>query len=285
MSSQESLGKGFGGGAGEPLQESSPSHPLNSTSNAGGEGGVGGGQGPLTKKVPGPPPTNSPAKPRAVVLLSGGLDSCVVAAVARQNYELALLHANYGQRTLTRELAAFRAQAAFYQVRQVLEVDLKFLGEIGGSCLTDLKEPVPTDLEEAPGIPSTYVPFRNSLFLAAAVAWAEVLGARAVFIGAHVLDNPGYPDCRPEYFAAFNRLIRVGTRPETDIVIFTPLIHLNKEGIIRLGLELGAPLELTWSCYVNDLKACGRCSSCRLRLKGFAAAGIPDPIRYQEGLS
>jgi 7-cyano-7-deazaguanine synthase len=224
------------------------------------------------------PPTR--AKPLAVVLASGGLDSCVAAAAARRSFELALFHANYGQRTLSRELEAFRAQAAFFQVVSTLEVDLNYLGQIGGSSLTDLKEEVPTQELDPPGIPSTYVPFRNSNLLAAAVAWAEVLGASAVFIGANVLDNPGYPDCRPRYFEAFNRLIELGTRPETHILIHTPLIHLDKAGIVRLGLELGAPLELTWSCYLNDTRACGRCSSCRLRLKGFAAAGVPDPIPY-----
>ncbi len=139
----------------------------------------------------------------------------------------------------TRELQAFRAQAAFYQVISTLEVDLNYLGVIGGSSLTDLARAVPTEEVEPPGIPSTYVPFRNTNLLAAAVAWAEVLGAEAVFIGANVLDNPGYPDCRPEYFEAFNRLIALGTRPETHIRIHTPLIDLDKAGIVRLGLELG----------------------------------------------
>jgi len=220
-------------------------------------------------------------KPLAVVLASGGLDSCVAAAVARRSFDLALFHANYGQRTLARELEAFRSQAAFFQVASTLEVDLQYLGEIGGSSLTDPDREVPTAEVEPPGIPSTYVPFRNTNLLAAAVAWAEVLGAEAVFIGANVLDNPGYPDCRPRYFEAFNRLIELGTRPETHLRVHTPLIHLDKAGIVRLGLKLGAPLELTWSCYLNDTRACGRCSSCRLRLKGFAAAGVPDPIPYE----
>lgn len=221
------------------------------------------------------------AKPLAVVLLSGGLDSCVAAAVARERFEPALLHLNYGQRTLDRELRAFREQAAFYGARHVLEVNLDFLGELGGSNLTDRRQAVPTEELEPPGIPSTYVPFRNSLFLAAATAWAEVLEARAVFIGANFLDNPGYPDCRPQYFQAFQRVIDLGTRPETAIAIETPLIHLDKAGIVRLGLKLEAPLNLTWSCYQAQDLACGRCSSCRLRLKGFAAAGLPDPIPYQ----
>jgi 7-cyano-7-deazaguanine synthase len=221
-------------------------------------------------------------KPRAVVLASGGLDSCVAAAVVRREYELAMFHANYGQRTLHRELAAFRAQAEFFGAAFTLEVDLNYLGEIGGSCLTDFSREVPTGAVEPPGIPSTYVPFRNTNLLAAAVAWGEVLGAAAVFIGANVLDNPGYPDCRPEYFEAFNRVMELGTRPETDMRIVTPLIKLDKGGIVRLGLELGAPLDLTWSCYQGEDRACGRCSSCRLRLKGFAAAGATDPIPYQD---
>ena len=221
-------------------------------------------------------------KPRAVVLASGGLDSCVAAAVARQKFDLAFCHANYGQRTVARELGAFRGQAAFFGVKLSLEADLSFLGQIGGSSLTDVRRAVPTQAEEPPGIPSTYVPFRNSLLLSTATAWAEVLGATAIFIGANFLDNPGYPDCRPAYFEAFNRLIALGTRPETRIEIKTPLIELDKAGIVRLGLELKAPFELTWSCYLNDDRACGRCSSCVLRLRGFAAAGVADPIPYRK---
>jgi 7-cyano-7-deazaguanine synthase len=220
-------------------------------------------------------------RPRAVILASGGLDSCVAAAVARPDYDLAFCHANYGQRTVHRELRAFRAQAAFFKVNLVLEADLSFLGQIGGSSLTDLSRAVPTEAEEQPGIPCTYVPFRNSLFLAAATAWAEVLGAAAIFIGANYLDNPGYPDCRPAYYEAFNRVIALGTRPESHIEIKTPLIELDKAGIVRLGLKLKAPLALTWSCYVDEDQACGQCSSCVLRLQGFAANGVTDPIPYR----
>jgi 7-cyano-7-deazaguanine synthase len=234
----------------------------------------------IPPKTQNPEPKTAP-KPLAVVLASGGLDSCVAAAVARLDYDLALFHANYAQRTLMRELSAFRAQAAFYQAAATLEVDLSYLGEIGGSSLTDFDRAVPTGAVEPPGIPSTYVPFRNTNLLAASVAWAEVLGAEALFIGANVLDNPGYPDCRPAYFEAFNRVIELGTRPETRLAIHTPLIHLDKGGIVSLGLKLGAPFELTWSCYQDEIRACGRCSSCRLRLKGFAVAGLPDPIPYQ----
>lgn len=222
-----------------------------------------------------------PKRKLAVVLASGGLDSCVTAAVASREFDLAMFHANYGQRSLERELEAFRAQAAFFRAAATLEVDLNYLGVIGGSSLTDLSLPVPTDEVEPSGIPSTYVPFRNTNLLAAAVAWAEVLGAKAVFIGANIVDNPGYPDCRPEYFAALAQVIELGTRPETHISILTPLIELDKSGIVRLGLDLQAPLELTWSCYQDTVRACGRCSSCRLRLKGFAAAGAFDPIPYQ----
>lgn len=220
-------------------------------------------------------------KPTAVVLASGGLDSCVAAAVARQQYKLAFCHGNYGQRTVHKELAACRAQAAFYGVDRILEADLSFLGQIGGSSLTDFREAVPNGEAEPPGIPSTYVPFRNSLLLATATAWAEVIGATAIFIGANYLDNPGYPDCRAAYFEAFNRVIALGTRPETRIEIKTPLIQLDKAGIVRLGLELKAPLELTWSCYQSEDQACGRCSSCVLRLKGFAVNGVADPIPYK----
>jgi 7-cyano-7-deazaguanine synthase len=162
-----------------------------------------------------------------------------------------------------------------------MEADLLYLGVIGGSSLTDAGRPIPLGEEQIEGIPSTYVPFRNTNLLAAAVAWAEVLGAEAVFIGANILDNPGYPDCRPEYYEAFNRLIELGTRPETHIHIHTPLIRLDKAGIIRLGVSLGAPLALTWSCYQAGEAACGQCSSCRLRLQGFAAAGLADPVPYK----
>jgi 7-cyano-7-deazaguanine synthase len=227
------------------------------------------------------PKSKSASKHLAVILASGGLDSCVTAAAARLEFDLAMFHANYGQRTLSRELESFRAQAAFYHAVSTLEVNLNYLAAIGGSSLTDFSLAVPIAESESSHIPSTYVPFRNTNLLAAAVAWAEVLKAEAVFIGANVLDSPGYPDCRPEYFQAFNHLIALGTRPDTHIRIHTPLIDLDKAGIVRLGLKLGAPFELTWSCYQDNIQACGQCSSCRLRLKGFEAAGAFDPIPYQ----
>jgi 7-cyano-7-deazaguanine synthase len=217
----------------------------------------------------------------AVVLVSGGLDSCVTAAVARQDFTLAFFHANYGQRTVHRELRAFRDLAGFFQPRHTFEAELRFLGHIGGSSLTDTHLSVPQAAVEPPGLPSTYVPFRNTIIIAAAVAWAEVIGATAIFVGANIIDSPGYPDCRPEYYQAYYRLIELGTGPDTHITLRTPLIQLDKADIVRLGLALQAPLELTWSCYQNENRACGRCSSCRLRLHGFAAAGVTDPIPYE----
>ncbi len=220
------------------------------------------------------------ARPLAVVLASGGLDSCVTAAVVARDYDLAFFHANYGQLTVARELADFRDQAAHFRAVRTLEADLNWLGAIGGSSLTDTHLAVPDYELESPGLPSTYVPFRNTILLAAAVAWAEVLGAAAVCIGANEIDSPGYPDCRPAYYEAMRRVVDLGTRDDTHIALLTPLIHLDKAGIIRLGLALNAPFHLTWSCYVRDDRACGRCSSCHLRLQGFAAAGAVDPIPY-----
>lgn len=224
-------------------------------------------------------------QPKAVVLLSGGMDSCVTAAIARESHRLALVHASYGQRTERREREAFEAIASFYQVRERLLVRLDHLSAIGGSALTDRRIAVPEGPAggEAGGseIPPTYVPFRNAHFLSVAVSWAEVIGANAVFIGAVAEDSSGYPDCRPEYYRAFEELVRLGTRPETEIDLVTPVIGMRKSAIVRRGIELGAPLELTWSCYQREESACGVCDSCRLRLRAFAEAGVPDPISYQ----
>jgi 7-cyano-7-deazaguanine synthase len=233
-------------------------------------------------------------QPKAVVLLSGGMDSCVTAALARETHELALVHASYGQRTERRERQSFEEIADFYAVKQRLVVRLDHLAQIGGSALTDRRIAVP---ERAPlevrhadpsaaasasnEIPVTYVPFRNAHFLAVAVSWAEVIGANAVFIGAVAEDSSGYPDCRPEYYRVFQQLVREGTRPETRIAIVTPVIGMRKHEIIRRGIELGAPLDRTWSCYQFDDEACGSCDSCRLRLKAFAEAGVTDPIAYR----
>jgi 7-cyano-7-deazaguanine synthase len=217
---------------------------------------------------------------KAVVLLSGGMDSCVTAAMARATHDLALLHASYGQRTEARELRAFAAIASFWEVRERLVVPLGHLRKIGGSALTDPGIAVPEHQLHAAGIPVTYVPFRNAHLLAAAVSWAEVIGARAVFIGAVAEDSSGYPDCRPEYYDAFREVVRRGTRPESRIAIVTPVIGMKKSEIVRRGIELGAPLHLTWSCYQSEVLACGACDSCLLRLRAFAEAGVPDPLPY-----
>jgi 7-cyano-7-deazaguanine synthase len=225
-----------------------------------------------------PSPT---ARDLAVVLLSGGMDSCVAAAIARQTHDLALLHVGYGQRTERRERESFRAIARHYGVARTLEARLDHLGAIGGSALTDASRDAVEARRPGSTVPDTYVPFRNTHLLAAAVSWGEVLGARRIYIGAVEEDGSGYPDCRREYYEAFNRLVRAGTRPETILAVETPLIRMTKGQIVKEGLRLGAPFHLTWSCYTESDTACGRCDSCRLRLKGFADAGTPDPLPYR----
>ncbi len=221
-------------------------------------------------------------KEKGVVLLSGGMDSCVTAAIANQTHALALLHASYGQRTEERERRAFEEIAGFYRVTERLVVRLNALRQIGGSALTDERIAVPENgLGNSREIPVTYVPFRNAHFLSAAVSWAEVIGATAIFIGAVEEDSSGYPDCRPEYYRLFNELARAGTRPETRIEILTPVIRMRKSEIVRKGMELKAPLEKTWSCYQGAEEACGVCDSCRLRLRAFTEAGYADPIAYR----
>jgi 7-cyano-7-deazaguanine synthase len=225
---------------------------------------------------------------KAIVLLSGGMDSCVCAAIARERHgagNVALLHAMYGQRTERRERQAFEAIADFYTVQERLVVKLDHFRTIGGSALTDNRIKVPENALEGHGpggraIPVTYVPFRNAHFLSVGVSWAEAIGARAIYIGAVAEDSSGYPDCRPEYYRVFQELIRVGTKPETEIEMVTPVIAMRKSGIIRRGRELGAPLQLTWSCYQGEDLACGKCDSCSLRLRAFAEAGVLDPIPY-----
>jgi 7-cyano-7-deazaguanine synthase len=224
------------------------------------------------------------AKPRAIGLLSGGMDSCVTAAIANQTHQLALLHVSYGQRTERRERRCFEEIADFYGARDRLVVRLDSLAQIGGSALTDERITIPESgeaLASESKIPVTYVPFRNAHFLSAAVSWAEVLGATAIFVGAVMQDSSGYPDCRPEYYRAFANVIREGTRPETHIEIVTPVIAMRKSEIVRRGIELGAPLGSTWSCYQFEDEACGMCDSCRLRLQAFADAGVADPIAYR----
>ena len=217
----------------------------------------------------------------AVVLVSGGLDSCVCLAEAAREHDVALLHVNYGQRTEARELAAFEALAGHYGAARRLVADIGYLKAIGGSSLTDPDRPVETGLPAADAaVPSTYVPFRNAHILAIGVSWAEVLGARSLWIGAVEEDSSGYPDCRESFYRAFAAAIDEGTRPDTRLRIETPLIRLDKGAIVRRGLVLGAPLHLTWSCYTGSDEACGVCESCRLRLRGFAAAGALDPVPY-----
>ena len=217
----------------------------------------------------------------AVCLVSGGMDSCVTAAIARQeNEELAFLHVSYGQRTERRERRAFEEIAEHYGVRQRLAVSLESLARIGGSSLTDASIPVAEADLQAREIPTSYVPFRNAHLLAVAASWAEVLRASRIYIGAVAEDSSGYPDCRPEFYEAFQRAIDAGTRPETKVEIRTPVIHLRKSEIIRRGLELGAPLALTWSCYQGQEVACGHCDSCALRLRAFREAEVADPIAY-----
>jgi 7-cyano-7-deazaguanine synthase len=258
-------------------------------------------------------------KDLAVVLVSGGMDSCVTAAIANEAYSPVFLHVNYGQRTEARELRSFNDIADFYKARKRLTVSLEHLKVIGGSALTDESIPVPevpphlnplpsvertlsspsTPRGEGRGegetattqnsklktqnssIPSTYVPFRNAHLLSIATSWAEVIGATKIFIGAVEEDSSGYPDCRESFYQAFNKVIEMGTKPETRIEIVTPLIHLKKSEIVKKGLELKAPFHLTWSCYQNSEKACGKCESCALRLKGFREAGVKDPILYE----
>jgi 7-cyano-7-deazaguanine synthase len=217
----------------------------------------------------------------AICLVSGGMDSCVTAAIANEeNDELAFLHVSYGQRTEQREREAFEALADYYDVSLRLVISLEHLAHIGGSSLTDSSIAVtPADLTSR-SIPSSYVPFRNAHLLSAAVSWAEVIGASAIYIGAVAEDSSGYPDCRPEFYAAFQSAIDLGTKPDTNISIRTPVIHLRKSEIVRKGLELGAPLQLTWSCYQSTDRACGNCDSCALRLRAFREAGESDPIPY-----
>lgn len=223
----------------------------------------------------------------AVVALSGGMDSCVSAAIANENYELAFAHFNYGQRTEKRELKAFFDIADYFEVKKRLVVDYLHLSKIGGSSLTDKNIEISkadlsnkSSLPAGRQVPTSYVPFRNANMLSACVSWAEVLNAKAVFIGAVFEDSSGYPDCKPDFFSAFEKMVDLGTKPETKIKIETPIIHLSKSEIVKKGIELKAPLGLTWSCYQNEEEACGICDSCALRLRGFQQAGIEDPISY-----
>ena len=216
----------------------------------------------------------------AIVAVSGGLDSAVATAVAAESHELALMHINYGNLTEKRELEAFHNIADFYKIEKRLVADIDHLRKIGASSLTDKNIPVEDFTGKNIGIPLTYVPFRNANILSIAVSWGEATGAESIYVGMMEEDSAGYPDCTEEFIEAFNRMITIGTRPETKIKLIAPLIHMSKGDVIRKGIELGAPFDLSWSCYKNEDKACGVCESCVLRLNGFKDAGIEDPIVY-----
>ena len=222
-----------------------------------------------------------PPSSLAVCLVSGGMDSCVTAAIAaKENTELAFLHVSYGQRTEARERRAFDELADHYGVTNRLAVSIEHLKTIGGSSLTDQSIAVTEANLAVREIPTSYVPFRNAHLLSIAASWAEAIRAQRIYIGAVADDSSGYPDCRPEFYGAFQGAIDAGTRPETRVEIVTPVIHWRKSEIVLRGLELAAPLELTWSCYQAEDKACGRCDSCALRLRAFKDAGVADPIPY-----
>ena len=217
----------------------------------------------------------------AIVLASGGMDSCVTAAMARsENDELAFLHVSYGQRTESRERKAFNDIADHYGVEKRLDVSIEYLAKIGGSSLTDETIAVTEADLSSTDIPTSYVPFRNANMLSIATSWAEVIGAHSIYIGAVAEDSSGYPDCRPEFYSAFQKTIDTGTKPDTRIEIRTPIIELSKAEIVKKGIELDAPLLLTWSCYRSEELACRTCDSCALRLRGFKLAGVTDPIDY-----
>lgn len=218
----------------------------------------------------------------AIALVSGGMDSCLTAAIAHSKHEkLAFLHLNYGQKTEKKELECFAKISDFYQVPTNMRkiIDVSFLKQIGGSSLTDESMNVTDYHGDSAEIPSSYVPFRNTHIISMAVSWAEVIGAKKIYIGAVFEDSSGYPDCRPAYYEAFNNLIRMGTKAG-DIRVETPIINLSKDQIVKKAIELGAPLKNTWSCYAREDKSCGLCDSCALRLRGFQKAGIEDPIEY-----
>ena len=224
----------------------------------------------------------NPKSKIAVALVSGGMDSCVTAAIAKsENEEIAFLHVSYGQLTEGRERKAFNDIADFYNIEKRLDISIEYLAKIGGSSLTDKSIAVSKANLESTEIPTSYVPFRNANMLSIAASWAEVLKANRIYIGAVAEDSSGYPDCRPEFYAAFERAIEAGTKPETNIKIVTPIINLSKAEIVKKVIELNAPLHLTWSCYRSSDTACGNCDSCALRLRGFERAGVKDPIPYK----
>lgn len=223
----------------------------------------------------------TPPKPKGIVLASGGMDSLVLSAFATRESEISLLHVTYGQRTERKELAGFHAIADHLKVKERMVADIGYLRTFGGSALTDPSVDIPpVDLERR-GVPVTYVPFRNAHFLCIAVSWAEVIGAKNVYIGAVWADSSGYPDCRPAFYGAMNEAIRMGTKDDSGIRVKAPFVNLKKKDIVLMGKSLDVPFEHTWSCYRDGEKACGRCDSCALRLAAFAEAGVPDPLEYE----
>ena len=218
---------------------------------------------------------------KAVCILSGGMDSTLSSYIAKNdNYEIIPVHFNYGQRTQDRELKAFRDVCKKLNLENIYEIDIPFFTQIGASALTDDKIDVPVDGIE-PGVPITYVPFRNGIFLSIATAIAEKEGASALFIGVVEEDSSGYPDCTDLFINKMAGAINEGTKKETKLEIITPLVTLSKEEIVKKAIELDVPLEVTWSCYKEEELACGVCDSCRLRLNGFKKAGIEDKIPYK----
>ncbi|MBX7045101.1 MAG: 7-cyano-7-deazaguanine synthase QueC [Ignavibacteria bacterium] len=210
------------------------------------------------------------------------MDSALTAAYAAKKYDLAFLHINYGQKTEKRELKAFNEIAKYYGVKRKLIVDIKYLRDIGGSSLTDSHIKIEKANLKNKKVPSSYVPFRNANILAIATSWAEVIGARHIYIGAVEEDSSGYPDCRKNFFDAYNEMIAKGTKPDTKIKIETPIIKLSKKEIVLKSVKLKSPINLTWSCYKSNTKACGECDSCALRLRGFQQAKLEDPVPYKK---
>jgi 7-cyano-7-deazaguanine synthase len=218
----------------------------------------------------------------AVCLISGGMDSCVCACIAKKKHDIIIaIHISYGQRTSERELKAFNDISDYLDITKRYLVELSYFRDVGNSALTDYDIPVPENSLSDDEIPVSYVPFRNANFLSVATSYAEANRANSIYIGANQLDSSGYPDCREEFFNEFNKLIKTGTKPNADIKIITPLINMTKEQIVKKGAEINAPLHLTWSCYKNSQKACGVCDSCLLRLRGFRDAGVQDPLEYE----
>ncbi len=220
---------------------------------------------------------------KAVCLLSGGMDSSTLAYLAKsEGYEICALHLNYGQRTESKELACAQKIATLLEAKDFIAVNVGYFSQFGESSLTDKKIAVEEFDSERAHVPNTYVPFRNANLLSIATSFAEAKDADAIFIGVQSLDYSGYPDCRPQFIEAFQRVIDLGTKDTTKIALKTPFIHMTKTDILNVGMKLGVPYEYTWSCYQNEDKACGTCGSCHFRKEAFAAIGRQDPIVYEE---